>query len=211
MLFNHAQERLIERLKIRGIHHPAILKAMRHVPRHLFIDEALESHAYTDHALPIGYGQTISQPYIVALMTESLLNHGKMERVLEIGTGCGYQTAVLAEVAKTVYTVERIRYLAEKAQERLLQMNYHNVAFRYSDGHWGWEEYAPFDGILVTAAPESVPDELLTQLAIGGCMIIPVGEQRGQQRLLKIVRTRSRFEQSVLEEVSFVPLRGGIS
>jgi protein-L-isoaspartate(D-aspartate) O-methyltransferase len=211
MIQKNARDRLIERLKTRGIQHPGVLEAILHIPRHQFIDDALYTHAYADHALPIGYGQTISQPYVVALMTQHLLTSGRLHSVLEIGTGCGYQTAILAQLIERVYTVERIRPLLDRAQERLQQLSIHNVQFKYSDGCWGWSENAPYDGILVTAAPEEIPNALLDQLAIGGCLIIPVGPQRSHQELLKIVRTRNRFEQHSLGNVNFVPLRDGVS
>ncbi len=212
MIQKNARQRLIERLKARGIRNPNVLEAIYQTPRHQFIDDALYTHAYADHALPIGYGQTISQPYIVALMTESLLASATLHSVLEIGTGCGYQTSVLAQLVDHVYSVERIQPLLDRATDRLTNiMHFNNIQFKYSDGTWGWPENAPYDGILVTAAPEQIPDALLDQLAIGGCMIIPVGPQRGHQELLKIIRTRTRFEQHTIENVNFVPLRDGIS
>jgi protein-L-isoaspartate(D-aspartate) O-methyltransferase len=204
----NARQRLVERLQQRGIRHSGVLSAINTVPRHSFIDDALRDHAYADHALPIGYGQTISQPYIVALMTEALLSTHP-HTVLEIGTGCGYQTAVLAQLVSWVYSVERIRPLLDRAVARLNRLNINNIRFKHSDGGWGWPENAPYDGILVTAAPSEIPNALLDQLSVGGCLIIPVGPQRGHQELLKIIRTRTHFEQHTLEKVNFVPLRQG--
>ena len=210
MSSKHYQERLIRQLRAQGIQNPEILEVMRTIPRHLFIDEALSNHAYTNHALPIGYGQTISQPYIVARMTEALLSQGHLDNVLEVGTGCGYQTAVLAQLVNRVYSVERIKRLCDKTRKRLKLLGMSNVQCHYSDGHWGWIEHAPYSGIIVTAAPINVPAALLDQLALGGCLIIPVGVN-GHQRLLKIIRTRTHYEQHTLDDVNFVPLREGLS
>jgi len=210
MILEFSRKRLIERLIEQGISNHTVLEAIRAVPRHLFIDEALESHAYANHPLPIGYGQTISQPYIVAFMTEALLSHGPLDRVLEIGSGCGYQTAILAHLVNKVYTIERIQNLLTKAMNHLASLGLNNVKFKHGDGYQGWMEYAPYQGIIVTAAPPTVPDTLLEQLAVGGCMVIPVGLQQSHQVLYKIVRTRTRYEQQVLEEVSFVPMRMGV-
>ncbi|EDN67035.1 Protein-L-isoaspartate(D-aspartate) O-methyltransferase [Beggiatoa sp. PS] len=201
---------LIQQLRHQGIKNPEVLRVMRQTPRHLFIDEALANHAYTNNALPIGYGQTISQPYIVARMTEALLNHGYSENVLEVGTGCGYQTAILAQLINKVYSVERIKPLSDKARKHLKLLELNNVELNYGDGHWGWAKHAPYQSIIVTASPDTVPEALLDQLAIRGCLIIPVGEQN-QQVLLKIVRTRTHYEQYTLEPVSFVPLREGLN
>jgi len=201
---------LIQQLRHQGIKNPEVLRVIRQTPRHLFIDEALANHAYTNNALPIGYGQTISQPYIVARMTEALLNHGYSENVLEVGTGCGYQTAILAQLINKVYSVERIKPLSDKARKHLKLLELNNVELNYGDGHWGWAKHAPYQSIIVTASPDTVPETLLDQLAIRGCLIIPVGEQN-QQVLLKIVRTRSHYEQYTLEPVSFVPLREGLN
>lgn len=205
-----SQERFIWQLRAQGIHNSDILEVMRTTPRHLFIDEALSSHAYTPHALPIGFGQTISQPYIVARMTEALLSQGYPDKVLEVGTGCGYQTAVLAQLVGQVYSVERIKYLSEKACKRLNFLGLENVQCHYSDGYWGWVENAPYQGIIVTAAPSYVPEALLNQLMIGGCLVIPVGTPN-QQKLLKIIRTRINYKQHILDDVNFVPLREGLS
>jgi protein-L-isoaspartate(D-aspartate) O-methyltransferase len=204
------RERLIQRLRAEGIRSAAVLDQIRNVPRHLFMDEALASRAYEDTALPIGHGQTISQPYVVARMTEAVCGDGRPDRVLEIGTGCGYQTAVLAGLAANVFTVERIEPLMKKARERLRQLRIHNVRFRYGDGWEGWSDHAPYDGIIVTAAPSETPAALLDQLADGGRMIIPVGP-RGRQELLEIRRTGQRFEEQVIDQVVFVPLLSGVT
>ncbi|ALG67368.1 protein-L-isoaspartate(D-aspartate) O-methyltransferase [Beggiatoa leptomitoformis] len=200
-------DRLIELLQRQGISNPAVLEAIRRTPRHFFIDEALASHAYANNALPIGQGQTISQPYIVARMTEILLSRGKLDAVLEVGTGCGYQTAILAQLVRRVYSVELLASLSEQAQTRLGLLGFTNVKFKHSDGKWGWSENAPYDAILVTAAPQTVPEPLLEQLALNASLIIPVGPQRSGQVLYKITRFRNRYEQEPLEAVSFVPLR----
>ncbi|RKZ52664.1 MAG: protein-L-isoaspartate(D-aspartate) O-methyltransferase [Candidatus Parabeggiatoa sp. nov. 3] len=202
-------ERLIEELRTQGIVNAKVLDIMRTTPRHLFIDEALSSHAYANYPLPIGYGQTISQPYIVARMTEALLNQGKLDNVLEVGTGCGYQTAILAQLVGKVYSVERIKTLSDKARDRLNFLGLNNVQLQHSDGHWGWAEQAPYQGIIVTAAPLNVPEALLEQLALGGCLIIPVG-QKNEQILLQIIRTRTQYEQYLLGPVNFVPLHKGL-
>ena len=208
----HPRERLIQQLRTQGIQNSQVLEVMRTIPRHLFVDEALSSHAYANHALPIGQGQTISQPYIVARMTEELLSQGYLDNVLEVGTGCGYQTAVLAQLVGQVYSVERIKSLLTKAFDRLQSLELFNVQLNHNDGYWGWSEHAPYQGIMVTAAPTCVPDALLEQLAIGGSMVIPVGPQNGPQTLLKIIRIRPRrYEQYTLDDVSFVPLREGLS
>lgn len=211
LLSQHQYERqqLIERLQQKGIETPEILETIYDVPRHFFIDEALSSHAYADHPLPIGHSQTISQPYIVAKMTELLWLNAPHGKVLEIGTGCGYQTAVLANLFKTVYSVERIASLAGKAYERLKFLEFNNIAFSHADGFEGWTDHAPYHAIIVTAAPEFLPSNLLMQLDINGCMIIPVGRQ-GQQQLLQIVRKSNCYEQHVLDPVSFVPLKDGV-
>lgn len=181
---------------------------LRETPRHIFIDEALSHRAYEDSSLPIGFNQTISQPYIVARMTELLLEDGPREKVLEVGTGSGYQTAVLAQLVDQVFTVERIRGLQEKARKRLQQLKLRNVFFRHTDGGMGWSDKAPFDGILVTAAPDRVPEELLAQLAIGGVMVIPVGdEHQVLQRIRRIDEEEYRTE--TLDAVRFVPLLPG--
>jgi protein-L-isoaspartate(D-aspartate) O-methyltransferase len=205
------RERLIERLKSEGVRNPAVLDRIRAVPRHLFVDEALASRAYEDTALPIGFGQTISQPFIVALMTEALLagaGGAKLTKVLEIGTGCGYQTAVLAGFVRHVYSVERIAPLLQRARERLAELKISNVSLRHADGFHGWRSQAPFQAILVAAAPEHVPLELKQQLEEGGRMIIPIGA-RGQQRLMRVTRAGDEFQEEELLPVSFVPFLEG--
>lgn len=202
------RDRLVSRLKENGIRSTAVLEQIRNVPRHLFVDEALASRAYEDTALPIGLGQTISQPWVVALMTEALLDGFTGESVLEIGTGCGYQTAVLAPLVKKIYTVERIRELYQKAKVRLRDLDIYNVQFRPGDGWEGWSKYAPYDGILVAAAAAEIPQKLLEQLAPGGRLIVPVGPA-GRQDLIKVTRQGDHFEQVSLGAVSFVPLVKG--
>ena len=202
------RDRLVQRLKDHGIRSTAVLEQIRNVPRHLFVDEALASRAYEDTALPIGLGQTISQPYVVAKMTEALLDGFSGEKVLEIGTGCGYQTAVLAPLVKQVYTVERLRELLKRARQRLRELDIYNVQFRPGDGWEGWAKYAPYDGILVAAAAPDIPQKLLQQLAPGGRLVMPVGPS-GRQELLMISRMDDRYEQVSLGAVSFVPLVKG--
>jgi len=211
MILQHPRERLIKRLYTQGIYNRAILETFRLIPRHVFIDKTLVNYAYTDHSLPIGYGQTISQPYVVARMTEVLLAHlATTSKVLEIGTGCGYQTAILAKLVAQVYSVERIKSLSLQARERLQTLKLTNVKLKHGDGQWGWTEHAPYHGIIVTAAPEQIPKSLLSQLTVGGCLVIPVGS-RGQQRLLKVVRTFTDYEYDFLDDVNFVPLCKGVS
>jgi len=202
------RDRLVRRLRETGIRSPAVLEQIRNVPRHLFVDEALASRAYEDTALPIGLGQTISQPYVVARMTEALLDGFKGETVLEVGTGCGYQTAVLAPLVKKIYTVERIPELLRRARQRLRELDIYNVQFRLADGWQGWPKYAPYDGILVAAAAPELPQPLLEQLAPGGRLIMPVGPA-GRQELLLVTRCDDHFEQCSLGAVSFVPLVKG--
>jgi protein-L-isoaspartate(D-aspartate) O-methyltransferase len=202
------RDRLVARLREHGIRSEAVLEQIRNVPRHLFVDEALASRAYEDTALPIGLGQTISQPYVVARMTEALLDGFEGEKVLEIGTGCGYQTAVLAPLVKKIYTVERIPELLRKAKQRLRELYIYNVQFRPGDGWEGWPKYGPYDGILVAAAAPEVPQKLLEQLAHGGRLIMPVGPA-GRQDLVMITRRNDHYEQVSLGAVSFVPLVKG--
>ena len=202
------RDRLVERLKNHGIRASAVLEQIRNVPRHLFVDEALASRAYEDTALPIGHSQTISQPYVVAKMTEALLEDFDGDKVLEIGTGCGYQTAVLAPLVKEIYTVERIPELLRKAKQRLRQLDIYNVRFRLDDGWQGWPKYAPYDGIIVAAAALELPRKLLEQLAPGGRLIMPVGPS-GAQELTMVLRRDDHFEQVSLGGVSFVPLVKG--
>jgi protein-L-isoaspartate(D-aspartate) O-methyltransferase len=203
------RKRMAARLTEQGISNEEVLTVMRTTPRHVFMDEALASRAYEDTALPIGFNQTISQPYIVAKMTELLLAAGRPGKVLEIGTGCGYQTAILAQLADHVYSVERILALQKKAKDILWDLKLKNVHYLYGDGHSGWADYAPFDGILVAAAPPEVPEALLQQLAIGGVMVIPVGENGGPQTLQRITRTAHNYKFEHLEPVSFVPFLPG--
>lgn len=210
MTSRRTRERLIQRLRQAGISSPEVLDVMRSLPRHIFVDEALASRAYEDSALPIGYGQTISQPYTVARMTQALLDAVRPDTVLEIGTGSGFQTAVLAVLVRRVYSVERVRELFERAQTRLRGLRQRNIRCRHGDGAQGWPEYAPFDGILVTAAPRAVPRILAEQLAPGGVMILPMGEG-AQQVLVRVTREADRFEQEVLETASFVPMLSGLA
>jgi len=199
-----ARRSMVEtQLRARGIHNPRVLEVMGKVPRHLFVPEEMRPYAYDDEPLPIGEGQTISQPYIVAYMTEALELEGG-EVVLEVGTGSGYQTAVLAEVTKEVYTIELIDKLSRRAQEVLQKLGYTNIHFKIGDGTFGWPEYAPFDAIMVTAAPPSVPKKLQEQLKISGRMIIPVGA--GFQDLVLITRDKKEFKKKKLLPVRFVPL-----
>lgn len=202
------RDRLVERLRNHGIRSEAVLQQIRNVPRHLFVDEALASRAYEDTALPIGLGQTISQPWVVARMTEVLLDGFEGESVLEIGTGCGYQTAVLAGLVKKIYTVERIPELLRKTRQRLRELDIYNVQFRPGDGWKGWPKYSPYDGIIVTAAAPVLPENLLEQLAPGGRMIIPIG-QPGYQLLTLVRRKDDHFEEQTLDAVTFVPLVAG--
>jgi protein-L-isoaspartate(D-aspartate) O-methyltransferase len=204
------RDRLVQRLREQGIANLAVLERIRNVPRHIFVDEALGSRAYEDTALPIGYGQTISQPYIVARMTEALLEAGPADKVLEVGTGCGYQTAVLAPLVRRLFTIERIEPLLARAKERLKELGIRNVRFRHGDGTLGWSAHAPFDGILVAAAPLTVPDALIKQLKVGGRLIVPIGPE-GEQELVRFTRGDPRVERESLGPVAFVPLLGGIA
>ena len=208
MTSRRTRDRLVQRLRDQGIRSEAVLDQIRNVPRHLFVDEALASRAYEDRALPIGLSQTISQPYVVACMTEALLDGFDGESVLEIGTGCGYQTAVLAPLVKKIYTVERIPELLRKTKQRLRDLDIYNVQFRPGDGWLGWPKYAPYDGIIVTAAANELPAKLLEQLAPGGRMVIPVGPP-GRQELVKVIKKNDHYDQVSLGLVSFVPLVHG--
>lgn len=205
-----ARLRLATRLAAAGIADDRVIGAVTQVPRHLFVDEALATHAYDDAALPIGHGQTISQPYTVARMTEALLAPGCCSTVLEIGTGSGYQTAVLATLVRRVYSIERVAALWQRAEARLRRLRCRNVRLRYGDGALGWEEYAPFDGILITAAAGGVPRQLAAQLAPGGRMVLPLNGAEGQV-LVRLTRTRMGFRHEVLESVTFVPLLAGVA
>jgi protein-L-isoaspartate(D-aspartate) O-methyltransferase len=205
------RDRLVQRLQDQGITNLAVLDRIRNVPRHIFVDEALASRAYEDTALPIGYSQTISQPYIVARMTEALIEGGhKLGKVLEVGTGCGYQTAVLAPFVKKIYSIERIAPLAKRAKATLKELDIKNVMVKHGDGTVGWRSQKPFDGILVAAAPLSVPDALFAQLANRGRLIVPVGPE-GNQRLMRFTRNGDHLDREVLCAVSFVPMLGGTS
>jgi protein-L-isoaspartate(D-aspartate) O-methyltransferase len=204
------RDRLVQRLREQGISNLSVLERIRNVPRHIFVDEALGSRAYEDTALPIGYGQTISQPYIVARMTEALLEGGSTESVLEVGTGCGYQTAVLAPLVTQLYTIERIEPLLTRARGRLKELGVRNVRFRHGDGSLGWKSHAPFDGILVAAAPLTVPDALIKQLKMGGRLVGPIGPE-GEQQLVRLTRREQRVDREMLGAVAFVPLLGGTS
>lgn len=208
MTSSRTRERLIERLRAEGIADARVLEAMRATPRHLFVDEALASRAYEDTALPIGYGQTISQPYIVARMSEAVMAEGPPVSVLEIGTGCGYQAAVLARLVPSVCSVECIRPLMAGARRHLLELGLRNVRLRHGDGHAGWSERAPFDVVLLTAAPEVVPQALFGQLAPQGRLIAPVGRQ-GCQDLRVYRHTDQGIEFDSLGTVSFVPFTSG--
>lgn len=202
-----ARERMIKNQLIsRGITDKGVLDAMNKVYRHLFIEEALIAEAYNDHPLPIGHQQTISQPYIVALMTQALKLTGG-ERTLEIGTGSGYQTAILAELSERVYTVERIRPLMEKARYLLNELGYTNILFKSFDGTLGWEEYAPFDAILITAGAPRIPENLIDQLSEGGRMVIPVGD-RASQDLMEVIKDEKGYRKNNLGACRFVDLIG---
>lgn len=202
------RERLVATLRAQGITDSRVLDVIRTTPRHIFVEEALGSRAYENTALPIGCNQTLSQPYVVARMTEALLAAGMPDSVLEIGTGSGYQTAILAQLVKTVYTLERIEALQSKARERLRELGLRNCVLRHADGSKGWPEKGPFDAIMVTAAPTTTPDVLLDQLAPGGRLVIPVGES-GSQDLKLYTRENDQFRLEILDAVRFVPLQSG--
>jgi protein-L-isoaspartate(D-aspartate) O-methyltransferase len=208
MTSQRTRERLVQRLRDQGIVNTAVLDVLRNTPRHMFVDEALAQRAYEDSSLPIGYSQTISQPWIVARMTELLLELGAVDKVLEIGTGSGYQTAVLAQLVGQVYSVERIKPLQNQARQRLRALRLKNVHLRHADGGMGWETEAPFEGIIATAAPEVIPPELIKQLGVGGRLIIPVGVDT--QYLQVVTRTTGGFETTTHDPVRFVPLRSGL-
>lgn len=201
--------RMVERLKQQGIQNLDVLDAIKAIPRHIFVDEALAHRAYEDSSLPIGFGQTISQPFVVALMTQTLLAGNPLQRVLEVGTGSGYQSAVLASLVRRVYSVERIKGLIDRAKDRLSALKLRNVLIKYDDGTMGWPQQGPFDAIIVTAAPERVPEELLEQLDDGGRLVIPVGGGEVQE-LRVIERNGSDFNETILEYVRFVPLLRGM-
>ncbi|MGN6312261.1 MAG: protein-L-isoaspartate(D-aspartate) O-methyltransferase [Rhodanobacteraceae bacterium] len=210
MTSQRARDRLVANLREEGITDPRVLDVIRTTPRHLFIDEALASRAYENTALPIGLGQTISQPWVVARMTELLIERGIPGRVLEIGTGSGYQAAVLSALVAQVYTVERIEELLRQARRRFRNMKIENIRSRHDDGNIGWPSEAPFDAIVLTAAGETVPRKLLDQLADGGVLVAPLGPP-GKQRLTRVRREGDALVSDELDEVSFVPLLGGLS
>jgi len=203
------RDRLVQRLRDTGIKDERVLGAVAMTPRHVFVDEALSSRAYEDSALPIGQSQTISQPWVVAQMTEVVMNVGVLEKVLEVGTGSGYQAAILAALVPQVFTVERIEKLLKLARRRFHRLHLKNIYTRHADGHMGWPSQAPFDAIVVTAAAMDIPPELLIQLKVGGVLVIPV-ERRGAQRLLSVRRTDTGYEENDLGGVIFVPLLRGL-
>ncbi len=204
------RDRLVERLRSKDIRDERVLKAIATIPRHEFVDEALSSRAYEDTALPIGLSQTISQPWVVARMTEAVLDGGTPQKVLEVGTGSGYQAAILACLVPQVFTVERIEELLKLARRRFHRLKLNNIYTRYADGHLGWPSQAPFDGIIVTAASMGIPQELIQQLRIGGILVAPI-ERAGMQRLLAIRRTEEGYDQEDLGGVIFVPMLSGLS
>ncbi|CAN0585901.1 protein-L-isoaspartate(D-aspartate) O-methyltransferase [Marinobacter goseongensis] len=207
MTSRRTRMRLIQRLRDAGIKDEKVLAVMGDMPRHIFLDEALSHRAYEDTSLPIGYNQTLSQPYIVARMTEILMQH-EPARVLELGTGSGYQTAILARLVDLVFSVERIKPLQDRARDRLRQLELRNTLLKHADGGMGWPDKGPFDGIMLTAAPKEIPPELKSQLADGGVIVAPVGET--DQTLVKMVRRGDSFEITRIEAVNFVPLLGGV-
>lgn len=209
MTSRRTRERMVARLREQGIRNSDVLQVMLETPRHLFVEEAFASRAYEDTALPIGFNQTISQPYIVARMTELLLAAGPLDKVLEVGTGSGYQTAILAQLVNRVYSVERIYPLQQRARRCLQDLNIRNVRLKHSDGGWGWDEYGPYDGILAAAAPSEIPETLLTQMGRRSVMIIPVGQGR-TQTLRRITRSESGFAAEEIEPVTFVPFLTGV-
>jgi len=211
MTSDRTRARMIEVLRLSGVKNERVLSVMAKVPRHVFIEEALQERAYeVDKALPIGHGQTISTPEIVAIMTELLCENGIPKKVLEIGTGCGYQTAILGKLAKEVYTVERIAPLMDRARRTLRDLRYFNIIFKHADGHFGYADGGPYDGIIMTAAATYVPDELKQQLKVGGRMVLPVGKDSESQKLMVIDRTTDGFDEKIVHDVRFVPLVPGI-
>ena len=209
MTSQRTRERLIQRLMDQGITQFEVLEAIRSVPRHLFVDEALAHRSYEDTALPIGYGQTLSQPYVVARMSELALAQGRPKKVLELGSGSGYQTAILASLVDEICAIERIKPLLERARKQLRALRVRNVRLRHGDGLDGWASEAPFDLILGAAAPEHLPTQLLEQLTPGGRLIMPVGGER--QQLMMVTATPEGFVEEVIEEVNFVPMVRGVS
>ena len=211
MTSDRTRARMLEVLRLSGVKNERVLDVMAKVPRHVFVEEALQERAYeADKALPIGHGQTISTPEIVAIMTELLCENGIPKKVLEIGTGCGYQTAILAKLAQEVYTVERIAPLMDKARRTLRDLRYFNIIFKHADGHFGYADGGPYDGIIMTAAATYVPDELKQQLKVGGRMVLPVGKDSETQKLMVIDRTTDGFDEKIVHDVRFVPLVPGI-
>ncbi len=211
MTSQRTRDRLVARLEEKGIKNSKVLEAIRITPRHLFVDEALASRAYEDTALPIGHKQTISQPYVVARMTEAIIKDGIPTKVLEVGSGSGYQAAILAAIIKDVYTVERVEPLYQQARRRAMNLGLRNIRFKLSDGAWGWESYAPYDAIVVTAAPKEIPDALIEQLGDNGRLVIPVGKTSEVQDLLLLHKTPEGMRKENLDAVNFVPLiQGGI-
>jgi len=211
MTSERTRRRLVTRLRERGIADERVLEVIGRTPRHLFVDEALASRAYDDTALPVGYAQTISQPFIVAFMTEALLRDGTPQRVLEVGTGSGYQAAILAQLVANVYTVERIKALAIQARRRMTEFGHRNVNVRHSDGGEGWPDKAPFDAMLLTAAANRIPETLLEQLAEGGRLVAPVASGGVVQTLDVIEKRPEGLVRETLSEVTFVPMLGGTS
>ena len=207
MTSQRTRDRLIDRLQQKGITHPDVLRVMRLVPRHLFVDEAMASRSYEDSSFPIGHGQTISQPYIVARMTELLMESESLENILEVGTGSGYQAAVLGGLVKNLHTVEVIPELYRQSRDLLYKVGYRNIRTHLSDGSWGWADAAPYDAIMVTAAPDELPSALIQQLKVGGRLVIPVGAQNGEQVLQVVTRnSESNYSVENHESVVFVPL-----
>lgn len=209
MTSERTRQRLIDRLRVRGVGDERVLMAMTKVPRHLFVDEALAHRAYEDDALPIKFGQTISQPFVVARMTEEVIKHKHPVKVLELGTGSGYQAAVLAQLVDQVYSVERIDKLTRIARRRFIKLGYNNIRCKTGDGYEGWPNEALFDVIICTAAPEKIPFQLLDQLEVGGKMILPVGDNK-QQKLIAVVKEQQGYHEEFLGEVIFVPLLSGV-
>jgi protein-L-isoaspartate(D-aspartate) O-methyltransferase len=209
MTSQRTRERLIQRLMDQGITRFEVLEAIRSVPRHLFVDEALAHRSYEDTALPIGYGQTLSQPYVVARMSELALAQGRPKKVLELGSGSGYQTAILASLVDEICAIERIKPLLERARKQLRALRVRNVRLRHGDGLDGWASEAPFDLILGAAAPEHLPTQLLEQLAPGGRLILPVGGER--QQLMMVTATPEGYVEEAIEEVNFVPMVRGVT
>ena len=208
MTSQRTRERLIQRLMDQGITRFEVLEAIRSVPRHLFVDEALAHRSYEDTALPIGYGQTLSQPYVVAKMSELALAHGRPKKVLELGSGSGYQTAILASLVDEICAIERIKPLLDRARRQLRELRVRNVRLRHGDGLVGWPSEAPFDLILGAAAPEHIPSDLLEQLAPGGRLIMPVGGRR--QQLIMVTASPEGYVEEIIEEVNFVPMVRGV-